>query len=512
MSKNKKQALNSIMKGGAIVFLGTLGSKFLGLLYLMLAGRLGVGDYGVISLMISVFSAVSTVGFMGVHQGVQKYVAEYRGKGDWSKIRGTMASGFQLIGLSSVITGLLLFMLAPFLANNLFNEPRALWPIRMVAIAIPFQAFTNVLNNYSEAMGDMKPTIITIQIFSNLVKIIAASSLVALGFGYLGASFGFALAFIVPTGLAYYFYTKKKTEKFEEATPRKNYSEIIQHSWPLFAAGILGVITGDIDTFMLQSLKGTTEVGFYNAAYPLGALIVGFSGIFGNIFLSNSTELLARDKKEALTDVFGNTIKWINLLAVPIFLVVFAFPKSALILFGSEYFSAAPVLRVISLGFLINSLLGPAGQVYQSYGKTKLNLYTTALLATLNLILNYFLIKSYGTIGAAAATTLSFVVLFCAHYFLVKQFIDVKFFTFETFKVWIAGLISIGITYITSNILFGVVPRWFLIIDLMIFGALYGSLLLVLDPFETQEREILQEAGKKYGFKTERLEKLIARN
>lgn len=492
--------------------MGTIGSKFLGLIYRILVGQiLGINDYGVISLMITVFSAATTVAYLGLPNGVQKYLAEYKGKGDWKRAKGTMRAGLNILTVSSFTIGTILFFLAPWLSKSIFNEPKAILPLRLVALAIPFQAYTNVLNNYSEAIGDMKPTVITGKIFSNIIKVVTASILIYFGFGYLGAAFGFALAFIAPTFLAYYFYRSKIPEEYKNAKPITNYSELFHHSWPLFAGSLLGIIIGDIDTLMLQAFEGTNEVGIYNAAYPLGFMIASFSGIFGNIFLSNYTELLAKNKEEVLSELFSTTIKWINFIAIPIFLVIFAFPKSALILFGSEYFAAAPLLRILSVGFLVNSLVGPSGRIYQGHGKTKLNLYTTILLAFFNLVLNYGLITVYGIIGAAYATSLSFIGNFIIHYILVNRFIDSNFFNKQTIKIWAAGFLSIAITYVVSSLSFGTVPKWFLIADLAIFGSLYSGLILLLDPFETEEQELLHQAGEKYGVNTKIMEKIINR-
>ncbi|MFB6212572.1 MAG: oligosaccharide flippase family protein, partial [Candidatus Magasanikbacteria bacterium] len=111
--EKKNRALKTIFAGGSVMFFAVIISKLLALIYRLLTGRfLGPVDYGVITLMMTVYSTVTTFAFLNIQTGVQKYVSEYRGKEEYGKIKGTVRSGLlMLLGVSTLV-GIALFLAA----------------------------------------------------------------------------------------------------------------------------------------------------------------------------------------------------------------------------------------------------------------------------------------------------------------------------------------------------------------------------------------------------------------
>ncbi|MFB6144604.1 MAG: flippase, partial [Candidatus Nanohaloarchaea archaeon] len=502
----KHSALKIIFAGGSIMFFATFIAKFLALIYRLMTGRLlGPIDYGVITLMMTIYSTVTTFAFLSIPQGVQKYVSDYRGKKNYQRVKGTVRSGLLMVLATSTFIGLILFMSSRFLAVQIFNEELAIWPIRFVAISLPFLGATKVLTNVAEGYEEMKPTAYTGEISVNLIKVVLTALLIYLSFGYLGAAFAFSFSIICGGGIAYYFYKKIIPAKVEEAKPSHNYKEIVVFSLPLIAGGMFGVISGQIDTYMLQYFLGTKQVGLYNAAYPFALLISSFSGIFSSVFMSAASRLNSEGKGKINAEIFRTLTKWISALGVPIFLILFFFPKTALFLFGKEYYSAAPVLRILSIGFLLSSITGPVQNIYQAYDRTELNFYTSAVLAISNLILNYLFIVvlSQGILGAALATTISFAITAIFNIVMSYKFLGKNPFKLATFKTWFFGIISILMPYTISNYFFKITPSWFFLIDLALFSGLYFLLLGFTRTLETEDKVIIEGILTKVGLSKE---------
>lgn len=96
--------------------------------------------------------------------------------------------------------------------------------------------------------------------------------------------------------------------------------------------------------------------------------------------------------------------------AIGIFLFVFA-PFIISILFGKEYLDAVPCFRILSISFVISSVLRVLpGNILVTQRRLKFNLFISILSSVLNTVLNVIFIMHWQSIGAAYATLLTFVV------------------------------------------------------------------------------------------------------
>lgn len=510
MSEKQDSAVRSIFKGGMIIFIGTIASKIMALLYRIVVGRLGPEFYGIISVMMSTFSVAVLVACMGIPQGVHKYVSQYLETGQEAKARGTIRAGLTINTVSTILVALILFFSAPWIVRNVFHEPRALIPVRMIAVVIPFRAYHSIALSVTNAFERMEFHVYTERLWNNAVQLVLAAVLVYLGFGYLGAAFAYAFAFFSAAFLSLYFansiFPGILSSKREVET---EYYELLSHSMPLLAGGLFGVITGYIDTFMLQFFKGSSSVGLYKSAYPFAKLLMVGVGIFSSIFLSNASKLTSGGDKSDLAAVYRSVVKWVSLLSVPIFAIIFAFPRTVLVLFGSEYYAAENVLRVLAVGFLLNSSVGPANRIYESLGITQYNFMISVVLAVSNFVLNLLLIPELGVMGAAIASTASFTLLFLIHMFLSLKLLGKLPFRSSVLKTWIAALVSMGFVYLLTNLLFDFTPVWFYVLALMLFGGLYISLLLAFRTIDRSDIVVLRALKDKTGIEVEWLESLV---
>ena len=61
-----------------------------------------------------------------------------------------------MVGVVSVLAGLGLFALAGPLAEHLWHEPRLLFLLRVISIAVPFLALENIIVYATQGFKDMK--------------------------------------------------------------------------------------------------------------------------------------------------------------------------------------------------------------------------------------------------------------------------------------------------------------------------------------------------------------------
>jgi O-antigen/teichoic acid export membrane protein len=432
---------------------------------------------------------------------------------------GTILSAMAMMTSNGLLIGIILFFLAPWLAVEVFSEPKAIWPLRFVAILLPLRAINMVLVNVLVAFEKMKEQVLTTKFYINAAKMVVALALVVYlpaSQGYIGAAAGYAFGFGSALVVSYYFARKYVSGIFSPSVDADyNYGELFHHSWPLLAAGLFGMITGHIDTFMLQAFKGSTEVGLYQGAYPFAALLTVGVGMFASIFLSNASKLIASEEIGELRSTYRALVKWVSLVTVPVFVIMFAFPRSVLVVFGSEYFAVENALRMLSIGFLLSSLTGPVAQIYQAMDRTKLNFYTSVLIAVANGCLNYLFIPRTdmfgGAMGASIASTLAFVVLVAVEIILLYRLLGIQPFRFSVLKVWVSASVSILAIWGLTNMLFQYTPLWFFVVDLVLFSAIYGMLVLVLGTIEEEDLVVLRAIRDKLGLELEWAEELVRR-
>ncbi len=504
----------SLFAGGSIIFAGMIIQKLLGLTYRVIVGRfIGPEAYGIISVMIAVFSIVATVAYIGIPQGVQKYVSSYRGKNDLEGQIGVIRTGLILTAISSTLTGIALFLLAPWLAAEIFNDLRVLWPIRFVALILPLRMLRKIGNSITDGYEEMQYTAYSLKIYPHITMVGLTIILAYMGYDYLGAAAAFTFAYGTAFILAVYYAYQKIPEAFNyNYSGRYEPRKLFHHSWPLFAAGLLGTLAGYIDTLMLQTFMGAREVGLYQGAYPFAAILTFGGTIFGSIYLSNASKLYGENKIGEMNESYRLVVKWTAMLSVPAFLIMFAFPQLFLQIFGSEYLGMGNVLRILAIGFLFSAIIGPVSKTLQAIEKTQYKLYITLFTATTNITLNYLLIPIYGIVGAAIATAGTFILAFAIKLAVIKKLTGTQPYRYSVLKVILVSTLAILTAYIPLKTLFGAMQLWHLIPASIIFGTTYTVLILYTQILEEEDLQTLKYIKEKTGLKSEKIEKIIKKH
>lgn len=496
MSDN--QNLKVVAKGAGLMFIGIVFSKAVSFLYRILVGQaLGPEQYGLVTLMMSVFSAVTLIGFLRLPDGVQKYISSYREKeGD---INSVFQTGVLMVLVSSLITGSLLFYFAGSISTILFNEPRAELLVKMVAVILPLRGLHSISLSLTNAWEKMEYHVYTERVINTSLQLLLGVIFIKLGYEYRGAAAAYIIAFGVAALLSFYYAVKLQPKILKKFSISKEEGKnLLNHSAPLVAAGFFGMMLGNIDTFTLQYLDGSRSVGLYQAAYPLAFLLTMGNTMFSKISLSTLSKTFARDDEEGFKQTYNYIIKWSLLVITPPFVVMLVFPKAALTLFGSEFTGVTLTLQILAASFMITSLQGPINMVYQAVGRTRLNLVTTVILAVLNTVLNFALIPIYGVSGAAIATIISSSILFLVNMYIYKSEFNEWLIPRSSLKIALSGLIALLSVILVNNVLFSVTPYWFYPLNIVLIGCVYIFSVFRTGLIGNVEFEIIEATERKF--------------
>ncbi|MEA2074482.1 MAG: flippase [Euryarchaeota archaeon] len=323
--------------------MGTLIGRAFGYGSRLIIARLGASDYGLIALGFAVMSIATILSMVGMQQGITRYVSFYKGKEDKGRIKGTIISALKITLPLSLTVSFILFWYASWISAHVFHDANLTPILRIFAVGIPFSVLASNLLSATVGFQDMRYNVYAQYIFQEPLKLALIAVLLALGFGVLGAAWGWVIAIIAMSFLAFYFLEKKVFSIFKTKVKAVSVDkELFSFSLPLLFAGIAGLVMGWTDTLMLGYFSSSADVGIYNAALPTAQAIRAIPGALGVIFFPVISELYARTKIEDLRRTYSIVTKWMLrltlLLISPAFLIITLFSEQVIrVLFGAEY-------------------------------------------------------------------------------------------------------------------------------------------------------------------------------
>ena len=417
------KSLKLILKSSFVVFIGLILSKILIYTYRVIIARyFGPEVYGLFSLSEVTVQLFLSLASFGLSVGLLRFIPRLRAKNKINEIRYLFKKTLKFYLISGIIASIVLIALSNFISIQIFHNPSLSIFLKIMGagiLAVMFSSIFLMIINGFEKIGWY---IFIFNIFQSLARVGSLVILIFIFF-YSGVS---AVAWSFVTGsiltlLVAYLVCKYKTPKIFDPYKKKDYSKItkefFQYSWPIFFFGIISIIFYRIDTISLGYYKSAVEVGFYNAAVPI-AMLVGFvPTLFMQLFFPLINRKYSTKNYELIKQLSKQVNKWIFMVILPIFILIFFFSGTALnLLFGNQYIIAKTALRFLLVGAFISALFAISYDLILMLGKSKLIMFNISIAAIINWVLNSILVpipvlfslnNSNGLIGASLATLLS---------------------------------------------------------------------------------------------------------
>jgi O-antigen/teichoic acid export membrane protein len=184
--------------------------------------------------------------------------------------------------------------------------------------------------------------------------------------------------------------------------------EILKNSWPLMLASAAGFIYLRIDQVMIGAMMGNYEVGLYAAAVKLVEV-----WYFIPVIICASLFPAIVNAKKTSVEMYRRRLKNLYILMIVISVAI-AVPVSLLakpityILFGNGYLESVNILRIYiwsSVGFFLGMAVS---QYLMAEDLIKTIFWLNFLAMLINIFLNLIFIPAFGLLGAAWATSISY--------------------------------------------------------------------------------------------------------
>tara|TARA_Y100000034_G_C6853617_1_gene387569 strand:+ start:5 stop:1324 length:1320 start_codon:yes stop_codon:yes gene_type:complete len=407
------------IKNSIYQFSTTLISKIGSLIFIVILARLLMPElFGLYSLALSTILLFASFADLGIDVTLVRFISNSLGKNNKKKAKRYLVYLTKIKFIFVLITSFSLIILAKLLADNYYHKP-----IFLALIAggtyIFMLSFVNFIESILHSVNKFKWPLFR-ELFFQIIRFLLVPLIVLISLKYsvsneinlflifstLSFCYFLALIFIYLITRRKISFLKVKSEKIKRAEKK----EVKKFIFPLSTMILSGIFFLYVDMVMLGRFVLAEFLSYYRVAFSLIASItplIAFSVVLFPIFSRIKGKRLERALKKSIriTLLLSLTAALATLILAPIVVRI---------IFGKDYLTAVPILRLLSL-LLIS---GPLTAIYSDYiiARGKPGIVAKLLITStiLNITLNYFLIVwllNYGNLmavfGATFATLIS---------------------------------------------------------------------------------------------------------
>jgi O-antigen/teichoic acid export membrane protein len=441
-----------LFDAGLLFFFGVIAS-FLGYLIRMILSRqLTLEEFG---LFYSVFTFV---GFFivfrdaGLSISLMKFIPEFLVNDQPSRIKASIKFIFIVNFIFSLILILILILFSDYLSKNYFGSDLAKPLLFLLSTYFLFYSLYRVFMNIF--VGFQKSKYYSWDLlFINLVVLLGILIFSEMGIfspaiAYIFAAFlGVFISIIVFLKLFKYF-------RYKSDYSSRLKTRLFHYGFPLLLAAIGFVVIGQIDVMMLTGFRTLSEVGIYSVVLPTAMLLVTLGSSMAQVILPYVSEYWAKKKYSQISKVINETYRKAFVFIVPAGLILFVFSDIVLrFLFGEEFILGINALKILSVGAILFSVATINNSILSAIGRPKLVTKIILSVTFLNVILNLILIPFYGIVGAAIATSISYLLVLYLSSKWVSKIVGVKIPVFSWLKSFFSGLVFVGVVAILKKVI-----------------------------------------------------------
>lgn len=413
------------IKSVFILLVGGLLTKVLGMIIKIVMSRLiGTEGLGLYMMVLPTFSLFIGISQFGLPIALSKLVAE--------DTKNNVKLFFSVIPISicvNLILMTLIFLIAPFLSNQLLHDERCLLPILAIAFVIPFTSISSICRSYFFGKEKMTPHVI-----SNLLEDVVRLIMMIIGIPFfIDKGLQYAVCYIILSNIVsettsililLFFLPKGVAIKKRDLKPSRTYmKESLSIGIPNTTGRLLGSIGYFLEPIILTSvllMVGydnsfiTREYGILSGyVMPLLLLPSFFTMAISQALLPVVSREYANGNKKAVKRKIKQAITYSLLIGIPVTIVFILIPDVFLKLIynTSEGVSYMKVLAPVCLFQYIQS---PLSSSLDAMGKSRDSMKATTLGVIVRcvflFILSYLKIGLWGLIIAVSLNV--FVVTF----------------------------------------------------------------------------------------------------
>ncbi len=237
------------------------------------------------------------------------------------------------------------------------------------------------------------------------------------------------IATIVATTISY-FFVKTEASSFSRVN-KSLFKELFHFGKFTFGTNISSMFVKNTDSWMIGRLVSTAGVAIYNPALRISNLVEVPTLAIASIVFPQVPQKMKERGVEGVRDIYYKSVSLILAIMIPMVVILYVFaPQLITFIFGKDYLDSVPILRVTIFYTMIIPFNRQFGTLMDGLKRPKINFYLLVMVAVLNVVFNFIFLSTFGLIGSAYGTLLSYCIVF-----VLNQVILYRLYKINTLKV-----------------------------------------------------------------------------
>ena len=392
---------------GTIFIIRVLSAGLAYLAQILLARWMSGSDYGI---YVYVWTWVLLLGSMmdfGLSASAQKIIPEYRTRGEHALLRGFLSGSrwmtFAVASAVSLLLAGIVKLLSPWL------NPGEVVPLYIGCLTLPAFVVANTQDGIARSHDWMRLGLMPQFIVRQALIIGLTAGFFVLGFD-LGATAAMAAsaAAVWIAMIGQMIVLNRRLADQVEAGPKTyDIRGWLAISLPILLVESFYLLLSYTDVLVLQQFRSSEEVGVYFAVVKTLALVSFIHYAMSATTAHRFAEYNALGDRARLSAYVAHAINWTFWPSLAATIVLLAFGKPLLWLFGPQFVVGCDIMFVAAIGLVVRSAIGPVERLLNMLGHQHICALAYALAFVMNVALCIALVPRFGGRGAAAATSLS---------------------------------------------------------------------------------------------------------
>lgn len=381
-----------------------LGASFIerGLAFLILpvfTFYLAPNDFGMLSLLTTLFIFTLPVISLGTQSAIS--VAYFNEKkSDYS----SYVSSTLIVPSALAISLLLLVIFFGGTFSDILGVPKV-WLLVIPVFTLMSIITSTLLIDYQIKQEPFKYGLFSLS-SSSVNMVLSISFVILLGMNYEGKLIGQYISILIFTIIA--LILLKKRGVLANKVSKKFIKDSLLFGLPIVPHVIGGMVINMSDKVFINQILGKTDLGIYNMGYVIGSSISMLCISFANAIVPFSYENFAKGddlSKQKVVKVY-----WIYIISMIVIVLLLSFLSPYIFdwFINKRYNAGSIFVKWIAIGFFFQGCYLLFANIIYYTKKTKILFYWSFVNIIINLVLNYFLINKFGTIGAAYTLCISY--------------------------------------------------------------------------------------------------------
>ncbi|WDE13283.1 oligosaccharide flippase family protein [Thalassomonas haliotis] len=385
------------------LFVKVLASGLAFLVNVLAARYLGINEFGLFSMALSVMAVGVVIGKFGMEQSIVKFIVKARHSDDGVNESQVISLSLLLTLAISSVVAVIIFFAADILADDVFGKTQLKKVLLFAAVTIIPMAILNIAAQIFRANKNM----LLNTLFSGAVS--AFITLILLFFirPKTASEYYLLMCIAVCASMCLCLLSAKCMYKISFGYKKPSGLNLMSASYPIFIASFVTLLNQHFGLLLLGRVSSAAEVGLYAVAMKIITLFIMITATVCSVTGSSFAHAFYQKNIAKLPGLAKKSSFLSAALTLPLLLVVMCFPQALLAIFGQEFIAADFILVVLLLGLIFNIFLSPCGHLLMMTGNEKKHRSNVLVAGGVNIALLLLLTEKYDALGVATAFSFS---------------------------------------------------------------------------------------------------------